>query len=194
MKKFILLFGLAFMAGTYSFSQEEEKDKEIPSDMFSVGAIVSDGLEIYFIWETFEFSDGKNQSLYIKGTGISQGPTFTMYDNGAHEIKPEGWSGAIGSRSYFSKTKMGRGFFYANEFKYSTIRYKDSRFSGRYSYFSFFTPELGWKVMFGKSKSFGFEVSGGAEWAIEIKGKGDVDNKNFDNWKPKVALGFALNF
>lgn len=194
MKKNILFFVLAMMACTYSFSQEEGEDKGIPGDMFSAGATVSDGLEIYLIWETFEFSDGKNSSIYAKGTGISQGPTLTMYDNGKHEIKPEGWSGAIGSRTYFSKTKIGRGLFYANEIKYSTIKYKDSRFSGRYSYFSFFTPELGWKVMFGKSKSFGFEVSGGVDWAIEIKGKGDVDNKHFDNWKPKVALGLSLGF
>lgn len=193
MKKNILLFAIAVMACTYSFSQEEGEDKEIPGDIFSGGAIVSDGLETYLIWETFEISDGKNQTLYIKGTSISQGPTFTMYDNGEHKIKPKGWSGAIGSRSYFSKTKMGRGLFYANEIKYSTIKYKDSRFSGRYSYFSFFTPELGYKFMFGKNKKFGFEVFGGVEWAIEIKGKGDVDNKYFDNWKPKTGIGLSID-
>src|SRR5688572_28426564 len=111
MKKFILLFVLAFMAGTYSFSQEEESKDLSIINMFSVGGVVNNGLETYILWE-MRVAEGKNAGFYLKGTNIWQGQSVTVYDNGAHEIKPEGWSGAIGSRTYFSKTKMGRGFFY----------------------------------------------------------------------------------
>lgn len=191
MKKITILFAMAAIVAIPSFSQETTETTDGNYNYMAGGGNMGDGLGAYVLFEN-NWADDKNSTLYLKIASQAKYPNITI---GGHEISPEGFSSALGYRSYFSKTKMYRGLFFANEWKYSRVKYKDSRFSGRYSYLSFFAPELGWKIMFGKRKKLGLEIAGGVEWAIEIKGKGDVDNKNFDNWKPKasIGLGYQLN-
>ena len=190
MKKITLLFALALLTLNAVFAQEAEEEKGAANSYISIGAIAGEGIGYYAFLETYvPFKNMGNVSFFLKGSNVYD----VTVTNGWDEVKGKGGMFAIGSRSYFSKN-TGRGIFYANEIKYSYIKFDDHRYSGRYSYFSFFAPELGWKIMFGKSKSFGLELSGGVDWAIEIKGKGDVDNKIFDNWKPKASLGIGYNF
>lgn len=194
MRKLIMLFMLAFLFTGVTMYGQEETEKQEKMEFVSIGAIAGDGIGFYFMMEFYRILGEKhNISLYAKGANIYDVSVKSTGLLTSSEYKGKGYTAAMGSRSYFSEN-TGRGFFYANELKYSTVKFDDVDYKGTYSYFSFFAPELGWKVMFGQAKRFGLEISGGVDWAIEIKGKGDVDNVIFDNWKPKASLGFGYSF
>jgi len=115
------------------------------------------------------------------------------------DIEGDGFSIQYGSKSYFNKHEY-KGFYFADYIMYGSIKFDDTyylplfgslKFNGTYSYFSFFSPEIGYKFFLLDDK-FTFDLHLGVSWMIEIKGKGDVDNKHFDNWVPK--FGFALGY
>lgn len=64
-------------------------------------------------------------------------------------------------------------------------------FEGTYSYFSFFTPELGYKFMLG---NFAIDPFLGFMWKIEVKAKGDMENSIIDNWTPRLGLKVGYTF
>jgi len=112
--------------------------------------------------------------------------------NSIRDIEGKGWSIQYGSKSYFNKHEH-KGFYFANYTMYGSIKFDDKGFSGTYSYISIFTPELGYKFFLLDDK-FTFDLHLGISWMIEFKGKGDVDNKSFDNWVPKLGLALGYRF
>ncbi len=97
-----------------------------------------------------------------------------------------------------------KGFYGASYITYGKIEFdeknilenpisgENTEFYGTYRYFSLFTPEVGYKVLIAKKIAVNLHV--GTSWLIELKGKGDVDNKSFDNWVLNAGLAIGYNF
>jgi len=120
-----------------------------------------------------------------------------------NDITGKGFASEFGNKTYFNKHEY-KGFYSAGyilggnlEFD-GTVRYVDKskdnrRFVGRYRYFSLFAPEIGYKLLlFDNNLDLDFHL--GVAWMIEIKGKGDVDNKSFDNWVPRLGVALGYRF
>lgn len=180
-----LSFLMFFIFCSMSFAQEDPEVNK--TSVLSLYAIGSEG---YGVGGMVEYSLPKNELInknfwvYIRGGIENYKKDFSGTGNGQ--------SIAFGTRTYYLKNKPHWGLFSGNEIKYSSIKFSKDSYKGRYSYFSVFNPEIGYRFAFGKQRNIALELFGGVEWAIEVKGKGDVDNKDFSNWKPKV--GIALNF
>lgn len=127
------------------------------------------------------------------------------YDKGlkdGHSLQFE-----LGHRIFVNRLHQRKGFFFENFLSYTyfnfdqdfnTVYYDNlgetpkTKFKGKYSYFSIFSPDIGWKFLLCKYLSV--DISAGATWKIEVKGKGDIDNKNVDNWIPKFGARVAYEF
>jgi len=126
-----------------------------------------------------------------------EGATLT---NGSSDIDGNGWSIQYGSKSYFNNNEY-KGFYFANYLNYGRIEFDKTiyligssfGYRGTYSYLSFFSPEIGWKFLLLDDR-LTFDLHLGTAWMIEFKGKGDIDNRSFDNWviRAGLALGYRL--
>lgn len=188
MKKYLL-----FLVATFLFFQGFSQSETEKLNTISVGLFGYDGAGVYIMYERESDKLGDNESYFLRGIIGSQD---VGYWEGLtrHDIASRSVSVGLGYRSYFSKTQTMRGFFSSNEFVWYQSEWDDSRFSGTYSYVSFFAPELGYKLGLGKNKNINIELLVGTIWKIEIKGKGDVDNKNFENWAGKLGFGLGYTF
>lgn len=155
----------------------------------------------------FTFSDPSQAGLYFETPGFSKNRdnvsaivhlSYGMMDLDVpviDDITGSGFVIEIGSRQYYSKSKRYEGFYTGNYLSYGNISFDEDtdfgNFDGKYSYFSFFSPELGYKMKFG---SFVIDPFLGIMWKIEVKGKGDVDNNYVDEWAPRAGLKIGFSF
>lgn len=105
-----------------------------------------------------------------------------------------GWNIELGSLYYFNETQ--KGFYWGNFLSYGSFKFDQdlsdgANFEGKYRYFSFFSPEIGFKFDVG---NFVINPNLGAMWKIELKGKGDVDNNFTDVWSGKAGLSVRYIF
>jgi len=158
------------------------------------------GLTLEFENPLFKFLDDPNVVTNKQHSVFKlflEGATLT---DGTNDIDGFGWSIQYGSKSYFSKEEY-KGFYYANYLGYGRIEFDETiyliggtaNFKGTYSYFSLFSPEIGWKFLLLDDR-FTFDLHVGTAWMIEIKGKGDLDNRSFDNWVFKVGIALGYRF
>ena len=154
-------------------------------------------------------SKGGNSFLFPK---LKQSQVFKVfYSTGTLEsssiwikdVKGKGWGAEIGSKTYFNKNAF-KGFYMANYITGGTIEFDkeniydtsifggDGKFYGTYRYLSIFSPEIGYKFLIANTVAVNLHI--GTSWLIEFKGKGDVDNKSFDNWVPRAWIAIGYNF
>lgn len=114
----------------------------------------------------------------------------------ANDIDGQGFVIDLGMRTYFKPS--GDGLYFANYLSYGNIKFDENRsvfliqtnFEGRYQYFSFFSPEVGYKVKLGPVAIDPFV---GVMWKLEVKGQGDVDNRNVEEWMPRFGVKLGVN-
>lgn len=190
MKK-LLVLALLLTAGA-SFGQEtettENKQTTTKKTTFGikgfVGNTVGGGIEM-------ETSYTKEKDTYAKTfiiTGGYEKLEITRFGVTADATVNEA---SIGARTYVNKNKEEKGFFYTNYMSYGTAKFKESFYSGKYRYFSFFKPELGYRFQFGKVN---LNLFVNTMWKIELKGKGQIENRYHDNWKTKAGLTVSYSF
>lgn len=199
MKKLLLV--LLFALPSFVFSQEKEQAKEQAKDFEEKVVIKEISISFYTNLSnpsSFGLStEGKAKSKFIKN-GLSSNVMYFNYASASlDDIGPEesivgtGLEFGIGERNYFGKNK-NTGWYAENFFTYGYVKFNEPFFSGKYSYFSPINTDFGYKAKI--VKVINFEVNGGFIWKWEIKGKGDVDNKMFDNLTPKIGLKIGYIF
>ena len=178
---------ITLMFSTFSFSQSNFNSIGINTDY---GQIKSLG----FVFERYIFNEDDNDYSTI---GLSMNYLSNTVDVNNFEIDGQG----VGINA-FLKGHWGdltSGFYTKYRIEYGNIHYNESlaidnlelvKYKGSYNYLSFFSPEIGyeWIVL----KHFRLGVFAGAQWQIELKGKANIDNKDFDNWI--YRMGLRLNY
>lgn len=205
MKKILCSLLIAF--STAAFSQETPKE-ESKSDLnvISLELSVGVGANIGVVFEDKSSTplfgkkgEDKNVSNITKIYYSSV--TLTSSSGFVKDFDGSGFGIEYGERYYLGKKKH-EGFHFTNYIVYGRYSFDESNistfggvsipFKGKYEYFSFFSPEIGYKVLIGKN--FALNLHAGATWLIETKGQGDVDNQSFDNWAVKLGLGLGYSF
>ena len=185
MKK--ILFISAFLLSLVSFSQNKINSIGIK---FNSGTISTLGIEYEHNFETNKDSIGTTSLIYIS----------TNYVDYPNSVDNSGFEMGLGTRKYFSKKKNGTGLYSDHYLIYGNSKFDDTfstplgtsyKFSGRFSYFSLFNLNIGYKFKF---SNFVIEPNIAGLWNWEIKGKGDVDNKNVDNLNFRGGLKLAYQF
>lgn len=185
MKK--LYLALAVLASSFGFAQESDSGKKYNLSVF--GSFV----ELQQIGVSLEMtpSKEKKEGLMSKHTQIFSVAYGMMdYEVGGFTSEGTGYTIDLGSRYYFSKPNSG--LYYGNNFSYGRICFEEMDVEGTYEYISFFSPEIGYKLMLADQISIdGFA---GYMWKIEIRGGGFIDNRNVDNWTPRVGIKLGYQF
>lgn len=197
MKK-ILLAVLVF-TGVSVFSQEEidpkkqEETKTNKKEVFigvklQVGQIATFGLDA-------EFNGKFNKKQYYESKVAFISSSAVSYDFENYSTIGTGFELGYGNRSYLQKGKESKGFYFENFLTYGKIdfdgNYITNQISGTYSYWSLFNSNIGYKARAG---NFVFEPAIGGQWNWEVKGKGQVDNKNIDNLFFRGSFKIAYTF
>ncbi len=203
MKRIALLLTTLFAV---SFANAQEENKEMDVLYAELSGSVGGNIGL-----TYEYTkkDGGSSILFPK---LKESLVFkahysvTTLENSNPFIKDvdgKGWGVEIGSRTYFNKNDY-KGFYFGNYITGGTIEFDeqniydtavfggDGKFYGTYRYLSFFSPEIGFKFLIANTVAINLHV--GTSWLIELKGKGDVDNKSFDNWVPRAGIAIGYNF
>lgn len=190
MKRIFTMVALA--ATSLIFAQENtstEKTKTFKYNSVALHAMVSDPGQFGLSWET---SGAIKETNKLHILNISYG--MMNYDLDFIDIDGSGFVIELG-RKHFIGEKEYIGLYAANYLSYGNIKFDKEtllgKFDGTYSYFSFFAPELGYKFQIGKITIDPFV---GANWKIEVKGKGDIDNKNTDEWAFRGGLKVGYIF
>ena len=151
----------------------------------------------YYLWsEPSQF--GLSFELNYLGTpgleGISSvlnvGYGTMTYEVSGFETDGDGYVIEFGSRGYFNKKDDG--VYTQNTLSYGNIKFEESGQKGTYSYFSFFSPNVGYKFKFGNNLSI--DPSVGVQWVIQMKGSGFIDNKNVDEWAGRFGIKVGYTF
>jgi hypothetical protein len=191
MKKTITL--IALMASSLIFAQMDTTDKketETESKSGKISTLYLNGNYSEPGQIGLSYERGKDGQSTI--VNLSYG--YMNYDAGAVDVDGSGFVIEIGGKHYFSK-KVNEGIYSSNSLSYGNINFDKQtafgKFDGTYSYFSFFVPQVGYKINFGK---FSVDPYIGAMWKIEVKGKGDIDNNNTDEWvlRGGVRVGYTF--
>lgn len=185
MKKLFTLAALS--ACGLLFSQENNDNAALKPHTISVHANYSDPSQLGLTYEAPDFITGESDSSTI--INLSYGSM--NYDADVFDIDGTGFVLEFGSRSYYNKSNTRQGFYSANYLTYGNIKFDEDDFEGNYSYFSFFSPEIGYKIVLG---DFSIDPSIGAMWKIEIKGSGDVDNRYTDEWAVRAGIRIGYSF
>jgi len=178
-------------------AQQPEENKEL---ILSIEARASVGLEIGIVGEESMASDYFKKHLVFK---VFYSKGYLQSSIWINDIPGEGWVGEFGIKTYFNKHEH-KGFYSASYLLYGdlefddTVRYLDKfkddrRFVGKYRYFSFFSPEIGYKFLLFDNR-LNLDLYFGVAWMIELKGKGDVDNRSFNNWVPRLGVALGYRF
>lgn len=196
MKKVILILVFAL----YSKNTFSQNNFNIISLEASSGVIDAFGLT----WEENFIKNKEGKFLKTQEFKLRYGGNTLIFDNpGIANIPGKGFEGELGQRIYFNKNDY-KGFYLYSSLLFGNIKYDenniydtsiyggDGKFFGRYRYFSFFTPELGFKFLI--AEKIAISLSLGTAWLIEYKGDGDIDNKWFDNWVVKGGLRIGYKF
>lgn len=108
------------------------------------------------------------------------------------DIDGQGFVVELGQRTYFMGKNSGP--YLGNYISYGRISFDDETIlgdDGVYSYFSLFSPEVGFKAKLGPVAIDPFV---GIMWKIEVKGQGYIDNRNVDEWVPRIGLKIGYEF
>jgi len=199
MKKLFFMLMVCSIGFSQETNDNEQKRKTTLSAELSSYVGASIGL-------TFEVKE-KNKGLFPKTT---QSSIYKFYyisstlesDNPfVVDINGNGYGLEIGARTYFNELE-NKGFFIGGHIGSGNIKFEEKNvnlssstpvdFEGTYAYLTLFAPEVGYKFVI--SEKFAVSLHGGVAWLIEAKGKGDVDNKSFDNWVGRAGLSLGYNF
>lgn len=178
----------------------EKSNKTTLSIYGSVPELNQVGLSLEFMGKTSSHS--MKEKTYSMHSSKVVNLAYGMMDYdfsalGNHSVKGNGFIVDIGSRSYLKNSDSG--LYMANYLSYGRIEFDDSytvliadaKFKGTYQYFSFFSPEIGYKI---KAGPISIDPFAGIMWKLEVKGKGDVDNKNVEEWMPRFGLKLGMTF
>ncbi len=196
MKKFFTI--AALLAGTFLFAQDNDsnnkdnkEESEISSRNISARGMYSEPSQ----WGlSFEF--GGTKYRWMRGSYVANISYGTMnYETDFFDVDGQGFAIELGKRTYYSKGEELTGVYTANFLSYGNIKFDENislgNVDGTYSYFSFFSPEVGYKMEFG---GITIDPFIGIMWKIEVKGKGDIDNKNVDEWTPRAGIKIGYSF
>lgn len=184
MKKIILL--AALMVAAFSFGQETEGT--IPEDRTATVYLFAGGMPAQ-IGVYFEASSEILGNTRFWFGSIAAGSL--TYEDGPFEADMNGYVAEIGIKSFFNKQNPWKGLYYSNSISNGKFKYDEDGANAEYQYWSFVNPEFGYKLMLGPVAVVPYL---GATWKIEVEGKGGVDNKNVDNWVPRMGLRLGYSF
>jgi hypothetical protein len=193
MKRILLLLAVGITSQGFAQEKVQEPAKE-PAKVLEQKHTISVGfrasepdllavtLETKNINQTFGFNSSNIFTAALGAVSVS---------NGFETVTGSGFVIEIGSRTFLKKGSWS-GFYTQSGLEGGSIKFSETIYSGTYKYFSFFNPDLGFKWQV--SKGFSIDPSFGCIWKIEWKGTGDVDNKIFTNFVPKLGLKLGYSF
>lgn len=191
MKKIFTL--AAVMATSLIFAQNESTDaqeKKSTKHTVSLNGMYSEPGQMGLSYEYYDTA--KNKS-YGKSFVANVSIGVMNYDSDIVDVDGTGFVIELGGRTYYGKERGG--LYTSNYLSYGSIEFDEStlfgKFKGTYSYFSFFSPEIGYKIKFG---NVSIDPYIGGMWKIEVKGKGDIDNNNTDEWVLRGGLRVGYSF
>lgn len=196
MRKIFTLAALALSAVSFAQEQTTTEVNEPASDFrntVSVRGMYGDPSQFGL---SYEFGGVMCDKRSANVVNVSYGTMNYEIDNTDFDVDGQGFVIELGRKSFYGKqgTEL-KGFYSANYLSYGAIEFdKDTefgKFDGTYSYFSFFSPEVGYKIRF---EGFSVDPFIGIMWKIEVKGKGDIDNINTDEWVPRAGLKIGYSF
>lgn len=184
MKKIIFM---AILLPTMLFAQEKPSDSlRVKKYTISGNLNVSEPGTFGFSFENN--SDEKNQS-YI----LNLSAAVLTVDFGGKDVTGTGFAIESGLRKYFDD---GYGGFYGENFiSYGSVKFSESfigvgSFEGKYSYFSLFNTNVGYKWNLG---NFSIDPSIGYIWKWEIKNDG-FENRDVDNLSLRWGIKAGYRF
>jgi hypothetical protein len=190
MKKFILL--LVAFTTISSFSQEKDTIKNSAGLQAKFGNIYGYGIT----YEAFKY---KSMKKHNSSSSINIMFVSTDLKKDVFEFKGNGIEISLSNKTYLKENKI-TGFYLGSSLVYGNIKFNDSdniafinaEYKGKYAYWSIFSPELGYDFSIGDKLRL--NIFAGTQWQIEVKGKEDVDNKDFDNWIIKAGAKLSYDF
>ncbi|WP_296148413.1 hypothetical protein [uncultured Flavobacterium sp.] len=194
MKKILFL---AMLLPALSFAQEikEEIKTEEVQKRFTISGnyTFSDPSQfgVSLEYKSKKTDDGRNYSHLLNLSGAKMD-----YESNIADIDGDGFVVELGSRTYIEKGKW-EGFYGENFISYGNVKFDENiaglgKFDGTYSYWSIINPNVGYRFILGEHLCI--DPSIGANWKWEVKGKGDVDNKNVDNFVFRAGIKIGYNF
>jgi len=190
MKKVILLAMLLTVG--LSFGQEKETtEKQECTNQKTTYAIFGFAGNTYGGGLEMEHSYTREKDTYARTlifNGSNEKLEITRFGITADAIVGEL---SLGSRNYINKTKETKGFFMTNYLSYGTAKFRETFYSGKYRYLSFFKPEFGYRFQLG---NFNLNLFVNTMWKIELKGKRQIENRYHKNWKTKGGLTVGYTF
>lgn len=189
---------LALFLPFISFAQEETTTTEVKSEVltnrFTIAGnyIFSDpsqfGLSLEYKNKKQEHERNTSKILNLSGAKMD-------YESNLVDIDGDGFVIELGSRTYIEKGKWD-GFYGENFISYGSVKFEENlgalgNFDGTYSYWSIINPNVGYRLMAGPVS---FDASIGANWKWEVRGKGDIDNKNVDNFVFRAGIKIGYTF
>lgn len=205
MKKILILTCL--LTGIISNAQNEKKSDSINTRVIYLESSASVGSNLGVSLETTS-GDG-NSWIFpkLKQTRVYKffysTSTLTFSSPFISDVDGSGWSVELGSKTYFNQDEH-KGFYFGNYLMFGNLEFDeenhydanefegDGKFYGKYRYFSFISPEIGFKFLIANTVAVNLHIGG--SWIIEFGSKGDVSNKSFDNIKPRLGLSLGYNF
>lgn len=167
-------------------------DKKVTVSAFgSFPELNQAGLSVEFLGNTETKSmNSKSFSFYSsKVVNVAYAMMNYEMEGDDFDVDGNGFVVEIGQRTYFLGKNSGP--YMGNYLSYGNIKFDEDGFDGTYSYFSFFSPEVGYKIKLGR---LAIDPFAGIMWKLEIKGKGDIDNRNVDEWTPRLGLKLGYEF
>lgn len=192
------LFTLAaFSFSLLAFAQEtppqSESTAKTSAHTLYGSAMFSEPSQFGLYYEYEGKGDNADRSSTI--VNLSYGTMNYEIEGTDLDVNGSGFAIELGSRNYFKKSAALQGFYTANYLSYGNIKFdktvSGTKFDGTYRYFSFFTPEVGYKI---KAGNLCIDPFIGIMWKIEVKGKGDIDNRITDEWVPRAGLRVGYSF
>lgn len=185
MRKFIYLLGLISVS---AFAQEQQKDVITVSANYTFSEPTQYGVSL-------EFNKGIKTDERLTSWILNAGYGQLELNENHLKTTGQGFVVELGSRNYFKKG-IREGFYGENFIAHGQINFNETingeKFEGKYSYWSIFNPNVGYKIQL--TKNLSIDPSVGFNWKWEVKGKGDIDNHYFDNFvfKAGVKLGYTF--
>ena len=185
MRKFIYLLAL-ISAG--AFAQEKQKDVVTISANYTFSEPSQYGLSV-------EFNKGMKPDTHMASWILNVGYGQLELDRAHLKTTGDGFVVELGTRNYFKKG-VREGFYAENFITHGQIKFDDvvngENLKGKYSYWSIFNPNVGYKIQL--TKNLSIDPSVGFNWKWEVKGQDDIDNTYFDNFvfKAGVKLGYTF--
>ena len=182
----------AMVVTTLAFAQDNttgQVDSSKKSGTISVRGMYSEPSQFGLSYEMPSFLSKGGSTVNV--VNVSYGTMNYEIDGTDFDVDGQGFAIELGSKSFYNKANKYEGFYTANYLSYGNIKFDKDGFDGTYSYFSFFSPEVGYKIQLG---DFSIDPFIGITWKIEVKGKGDIDNKNVEEWTPRAGIKIGYSF